>query len=293
MRFLITITVHFILVFSFYSSLQAQPIVTEGNSWNVSWGQTWSHGTFFYKLEDTTVINGTTYAVVKKRVDTLSSWNPIGQFLRQDGPKIYHYYSIYGTEVLYYDFSMSIGDTLYNRKCYYVVTAIDYITLSPSLEQKKRIELLAYGLFPTYIPFYWIEDVGSDWGILYDDGHLCNVDGIEQLLCFYRNDTLIHLADPITGCILPDNSSVEKPRQASTIASIFPNPFQDVLHLNVESAIESAEANIYNTQGSLIKTMHINNSNNTVPVQDLVSGVYFIVIKTSDNQLFSQKLIKD
>ena len=61
--------------------------------------------------------------------------------------------------------------------------------------------------------------------------------------------------------------------------SIFPNPVQDVLYIKTSEKV--LDAKIYDEQGRLIK--FFSNATNSLPVNNLQKGVYFIDIKTSKN----------
>jgi hypothetical protein len=77
--------------------------------------------------------------------------------------------------------------------------------------------------------------------------------------------------------LLTDNLSVKENTKENI--SIFPNPVQDVLYIKTSEKV--LDAKIYDEQGRLIK--FFSNATNSLPVNNLQKGVYFIDIKTSKN----------
>jgi len=278
----------------FLETLQSQQMITEGNRWNVAWSQyPNSHGTHFLKLEDTTIVNGVSYMVVQQSYDSLLTWYPNGDLLRQDGSKVYVRSSLFiGGEHLLYDFSMQLGDSIYiNPNCSAVVTNIDSVTLSNG-EKRKRLRLLT-----TFPPggntLNWFEGVGSYEGLIYNPDYVCGWDASWRTLCFYQMDTIVHLFDPAYGCYVEDNSSVEQPNIASSVISLFPNPVEDELQLNFEKIDPPLEAVLYSAQGRVLMQKKLTNYENTIQFNHFTSGIYFLMLKTEDDQVFYKKILKE
>lgn len=293
MRQLIILVSVLISTFFVLEKLHAQQMITEGSQWNVAWSQyPNSHGTYFYKLEGTTIVNGVTYTVVNQSFDSLLSWNPNGDLLRQDGSKVYVLSPLFNNvEHLLYDFSMQQGDSIHlNPGCSAVVTQIDSVTLDDGIKRKRLT------LNTTFPPggntMTWIEGVGSYEGLIYDPNSTCGWDASLRTLCFYSNDTLVHLFDPGIGCYLQDNSSVDNREDASTVVDLFPNPVQNELHINFEEINPPVNCSIYSTQGILLQQVMLEQIENTIQLEHLPLGIHLVQLRTSKGNYFYQKIIK-
>ena len=72
---------------------------------------------------------------------------------------------------------------------------------------------------------------------------------------------------------------------------LYPNPAKDKLYITTNDYEYVEEISIYNLSGVLIYK-EIDFNNKSVDVSNMVSGVYFIKIKT-ENEAFIQKFIKE
>ena len=73
--------------------------------------------------------------------------------------------------------------------------------------------------------------------------------------------------------------------------SLYPNPSNNYVNLKIQNSNnESLTLNIYNTMGSIVKTLRINDKDNQVDVSDLTNGIYFMSL-SSDNYNAKQKLV--
>lgn len=86
--------------------------------------------------------------------------------------------------------------------------------------------------------------------------------------------------------------NVQPPKEASSVINIFPNPVHDRLYFNVEKIDLPIEAIFYSTQGELQVKVVLENNENTIQLDHLSPGLYFLVMKTKDGQLFRKKMIK-
>ncbi len=72
----------------------------------------------------------------------------------------------------------------------------------------------------------------------------------------------------------------------------YPNPTKGLLHLtdnwNAEKDVE-----VFNGRGSLVKRLHIAAEESVVDVSDLVSGIYFLKIRDTSNEVRIVKVIKE
>lgn len=136
------------------------PFPTENAQWNVFYASKWEDSPndtilFQYSLQGDTTINNTTYRKVCRNIGTIaqSIYKGIGG-LREQDKKIYYYglsYAerfgiLFNHEVLLYDFTKNIGDTVWLNKEWetnkilwkksYIITKIDSINIGN--EYRKR-----------------------------------------------------------------------------------------------------------------------------------------------------------
>jgi hypothetical protein len=67
--------------------------------------------------------------------------------------------------------------------------------------------------------------------------------------------------------------------QIPDIVKLYPNPVKDVINLEINS-MSAATCRLYNSNGQLIKVINVRQGLNTVNVNDLQTGIYFIQIQT-------------
>lgn len=70
--------------------------------------------------------------------------------------------------------------------------------------------------------------------------------------------------------------------------NIFPNPTSNYIYINSNTSISNYQ--ISNSLGQLIKSEKFYNQR--IEISDLINGIYFIKITTSDNKIITQKILK-
>ncbi len=55
----------------------------------------------------------------------------------------------------------------------------------------------------------------------------------------------------------------------------YPNPASDVLHVDLSKQIKNGSLEVYNVSGRLVGSYSLSSANNTIPVYNLVNGVYY------------------
>ena len=77
---------------------------------------------------------------------------------------------------------------------------------------------------------------------------------------------------------------------------IYPNPFKDVVNIEVSDNLQESKILIFNSNGSLVHSDLItkNERKITVDLSKLQTGMYFVQFQSQNNELdkFSAKLIK-
>ena len=75
----------------------------------------------------------------------------------------------------------------------------------------------------------------------------------------------------------------------SNLASIYPNPANDIVNLSLPTSIEIEKATLFNLLG---KDVGVTITNNTLDVSDLSVGVYILSIQTSEGTI-TKRIIKN
>lgn len=74
---------------------------------------------------------------------------------------------------------------------------------------------------------------------------------------------------------------------------LYPNPATNELHVQLDDVTADHKIAIYNTLGSLLyESNQLSNSNNSINISQLNSGIYFVQITDSENRVFQKRLIK-
>jgi hypothetical protein len=245
---------------------------------------------FIYKSAGDTVINGTNYIKLFRAPAHLNGFFSYNQ----DGPFTYSYafrndtynraYILPATdniEHLWYDFNLSIGDTLPGNSTWYstqylnpgdtiIVNNIDSILYCN--EYHKRY--IFNGMFPNLV-----------CGVGFN-GDLININGdyfeYNVALDFFCSDTLIsNCCFTITGIQNIDNNISD--------ILLYPNPVIDILSVTLT---DKAKIEILSIEGQLIKTINIAEKQAIIDVAELSSGIYIIRVKT-DKGIAVKKFIKE
>ncbi|MCG8699712.1 MAG: T9SS type A sorting domain-containing protein, partial [Bacteroidales bacterium] len=73
--------------------------------------------------------------------------------------------------------------------------------------------------------------------------------------------------------------------------NIYPNPAQNMLYINA-AIEEEASAQLYNSNGALVKTILLNSDLTKTDISELSSGLYFVKVLVED-ELLVKKFLKE
>lgn len=247
---------------------------------------------YIYKSSGDTIINDTNYI---KLYSALGHRNGFDSY-NQDSPFVYHsafrndtndrayiFPANDSIEHLWYDFNLSVGDTLPENPTWYSTQGLypgDNITVI-------SIDSIMY--CNTYYKKY-VFDVNHHFpDLVYGvgfNGDLININGIyfeyAVGLDFFCSDTLIsNCCFTITGIQNFDNDIPD--------ILISPNPVIDILSV---AAPAKSIIEIFNINGQIIKKEFIDNRSATIDMTDLLSGVYIVRVTTA-NEIVTNKFIKE
>ena len=74
--------------------------------------------------------------------------------------------------------------------------------------------------------------------------------------------------------------------------SLYPNPATDQVTLVLDESTSATEVVLYNMAGQTVMVQKIADSQTTLPVRDLQSGIYFVAVRNGNSVLGIQKIVK-
>jgi len=259
----------------------------EGRDWwsNPSWGDCIS--TSHYNMLGDTIIESVSYSKIYSSTKNDGIFNLQNATyycaLREDSLKrIYARRPTDTIELLFYDFSLNIGDTVcmdfLNKGCY-TVNNVDTILFAG--KQRRRIHIQ---ISETQ---QWIEGIGNFYGLFqtYYTGSFST-----ELKCFHENDLLLYGNSQFCHC---DNLPGVNEFEANTLNIQFnPNPISESGTLYIKSS-ENAEydVKIYDVLGSEIYSNKITKGELNIG-SGLSSGLYYIKVWDDHNQIGTRQIIK-
>jgi hypothetical protein len=250
-----------------------------------SYGVVYDH--FKYFIDGDTVIGATEYYKVYK-----SGYSYEYEFSSHDTSEYYFYerkysgvlreggnrwYTTYypDEDVLLYDFTMNIGDSLYGGQ----ITVVDIDTVMVDDEPKKRFHLLGEGFGG--LGEYLIEDVGATTGLF---EVMVFFENISHLHCYAIDFNPLWINPDFPYCDL--SVSVEENSNIIRI-STYPNPFTTSTTISFTLDGNSRiQISIFNTIGEMVyqhkETYDQGTHKVTWSPGPLPAGLYYGILTTND-----------
>lgn len=201
-------------------------------------------------------------------------------------------------EILLYDFSLSIGDTLPSAECGditpsnflgcpIIVTNIDTVLYGNTYRKE----------FSFNMPWVkWVEGIGSigigQSGLLFYNGDILAKSPwqVSTLICFKQNDTIVYFNSNYPDC-MPVNISQKMIEKINVL--LFPNPANDKLYVELkENNNYDFSIIIYNLLGQIVKLEKLNQIENELNISNLTKGIYNVRI-INKNEIANFKVIKE
>ena len=268
----------FIYFFTFNVSAQSyHPLVDTNKVWHqlinvwVS-GMTFDDQLWIYKIEKDSVYQTNNYKILWSKQDTNSQAWIVEGLIREDSThKVYFKNTLNTSEKLYYNFGMSVGDSIesaMNPGNYFKLESITQIPFGSGFRNQFNF----YGGSDT-----WIEGMGSIEGLLFPFT-ITYVGGGFQLLCYWENDTLNYIDPTFNYCYYgngPYNSISERNKKE---ISLSPNPATTSINLSMPQLTSDAEIEVFNSFGQLMMTQHATKADRTIVlnIETLPAGIYFV-----------------
>ncbi len=246
--------------------------------------------TTFVKFSGDTLINSIHYKKVLTTQDSLQSDYIVSGYIREDSTnKVFHRTSHDSTIRLLYDFNVKVGDTINIGWNYFpmefVVDTVDSIFIYN--KYLKKIVLSEYG---GGIPEQWIEGIGSLCGVL-KSGYSCLIGTIDELLCYFENDTLKYSNPGYPNCYY-NTVGVNNLFPIELEVYLFPNPVTSTSKLTIENIQHrSYTVDFFNIMGKKIKSFVLSNNELLIHRKDFVPGIYFYRIIAPQSEIITGKFI--
>ncbi len=265
--------------------------------WNSQYGGYYGTPKLRFGLRGDTTINSQVYNKVYQIVDD-STLNLVNltyyAAIRENTSKqIFVKISDYDDEILIYDFSLNVGDTIVSNSPsgylnYYpcILTGIDSIELENN-QFRKRFKINEY----TFAQDYWIEGIGSMGGLFnpimeYIIGSYC------ELKCFKHNDTALYINNPdCNKCFCTLLTPVIENEESNIFIKIFPNPAKSNINIDFKLAKGLSTVRLLNSYGKIIESRNTDSFPIQMNIDYLHNGIYLIQIDT-EYKIFNNKFIK-
>ena len=289
----------FILVMCIATNALAQnSFPTENAIWNEQYSP--PYGDFHqYGLKGDTIINDILYqklyVLSDTTLDCISEQSQPYGFTRQLDQRVYFkpYFWDYSTDILLYDFGVSVGDTVWHGGSM-SVEGIFHVNEKYSIIKEIEIEndkKTYYVDRMDMLPEVWYEGIGSFRGLF---GHITPIplynNFPNKLVCFKHNDNVEFLDNPTCNKCFCTSSNIDD--LILEKINIYPNPTKDVLNIEVQENTKIKSISIYSMDGKLIKKSKYSYNSEKINITSLKSGSYIINLET-DKGNFNQIIIKN
>lgn len=275
-------TLFMLLLFAGEMTLRAQeyvPIIQDGNEWNTllvitdNWPN-YTYTNFVDWCSGDTIIEDVRYT---KIMGTANGDDPrLFSLLREEEGKVWYRDLNHQTDILLYDFTANVGDTLFES--YLVVDSISIEHIG-GIDRKKYWFGLEYEFTgEPYALETWIEGIGSDLGLL-NSGSYYYCGSYSRALCFHQNGELVWYNPEYGSCTVTGVEEIKEP------IFIYPNPAKEMATIG---GSEVAEVQVYNAFGQLVNTIH---GTNEISVTGLAEGVYLLRVTATDGKTYRTRLI--
>ena len=264
----------------------SQNFVAENKLWHVkdfSWDIV---NTEIYKIEGDTVINSMNYKKLWFSYDSAMNEIWLDRFIREQSGVVY-LLNYNDDEGVLYDFNLDAGDTAYIVSDFcgeiqIIVTETDTVEYF-GVPRKRWI-------LDGWTGDYWIEGIGSNYGLFYTKMYECVADILKELTCFHENDTLYFMKEGELECF-QTNVGIDEGIDGGDLI-IKPNPIIQGQSFVIQCDRPMKIIEIYNSSGSLVKNINaFKDKNLTISNNELNPGLYILRITMSDNSLVSRKII--
>ena len=101
-------------------------------------------------------------------------------------------------------------------------------------------------------------------------------------------NSIVFMTIPVEGF---ETLATEEITNSTSDLSVYPNPTTNMVNINLANNKEIANVTITNILGKVVKTTTMNGENTQLSVKELINGVYFVSIETT-NKVITKSLVK-
>ncbi len=179
-------------------------LINENKYWsNVRHGTEFGgdYESFYIKFMGDTVISETLYKKVYRSNDSLmSNWLFEGSIRETDTGSVHYLPKNSSTEVLLLDYGVKEGDSIDINIDYVEYLFVDSIRIKAFGIHNEFRKHIFLSLDHIYNSDVWIDGVGSLHGILFHPSKLGLVGEVNNLVCFFENDSLKYHQEFYSSC---------------------------------------------------------------------------------------------
>lgn len=267
---------------------------------NTIWSERGSK--FSYVVDDTITVNNHLYHRINRSSDTTISYSNsvIETFLiRTVGDSVLRYDAFNEEELLIYDFSLEVGDSIYvfpYSNLYYdsvLMRCENVDTVSVMGVQRRRLEMetLEPNTLFNLTTEYWYWGIGSDLGVL-NPGRfavpLTLDEYMPELWCCHKSFTQVYQKSGESSC--HNVTSIEEYEQSKII--MYPNPISSGQPLRIEQmSMRLDNIKIFDLHGKQICESPVSGKNEHTINKSFEPGLYIVLCYDNSNILHREKLL--
>ncbi len=210
------------------------------------------------------------------------------------------YFHNFADEIILYDFSLDLGDTIfYTTNLWYImdyyktVETIDSINICGQYRKRWHLRNSYLNMNDT-----WIEGIGSvfRYGLLYPNDPDIVLDGSTPYFGCFKHDTITYIDGstctgtcPCEGWLVHINEIAETDKEII----LYPNPAKRLLHIDLQNSKTSYNyLEIYTYNGEQIQKQEVTSKENIeLDLGFLTKGMYFIKL-TGKDKVTLRKFVK-
>ena len=254
------------------------PMLKPGNSWLVYYGFFSDQSNYIVKSKKDSLIKGNKYQLIEN------------ELMREDSAQAKVYFYKNGKDSILYDFNLKIGDVLSDNisgsNCKHTVSAIESIKLYDGTPTKK-IKFIGTGANTTK---YWIMGVGSSKGPTFPGLFSCYTDPVKQFLCFYQGAKVLYSKTENGKC---ESTIASKDVITDTYIDVYPNPInENNINIELPDELTQCELTMYDIVGNQVLNRNIVNQKETIEVESLQKGMYFMRFADKGKLVMTKKIVK-
>jgi len=116
-----------------------------------------------------------------------------------------------------------------------------------------------------------------------------NYECFHELLCIYQGDILVYTNPNETSCYINTLVAVKEIQYPITL-SVYPNPFNSFLNIQINETLEGYTLEVFDTSGKLRGKKYDVNNSDSINLEFLESGFYILSFQSQGRRHFERIL---